>query len=467
MIESHMINEKYYKRFGRLNSTKVASIKNNGYDSIDYYFPYLTCKNYLNLSQRNTIKVFKRMSKKYRYCYKLNSSNIASIIKKGDKHPTLEPNIDNMVYVFTDMYFYDAELIYDYNIQIGISKHFEDEDFYNELIYQILESMKLRKVNIAQLSQIISSFRVLPKELNGNHNYNEFYWRLLLIDTDIYELKFRNDTVDTNNKFKKSDLNITILPYKKLDFEYIQDLVVTFSDNPTKKVAEEIYYFTEEENLYEYTLRHIEELQDEQEKYYKEIDKLNAIFNLQNKFKSNPKKWEKIKTQYKMRKDSLNYSYKYDDIYNAYHIMLAKNTIKKCQKILFDDIDINYLDEQIDMENKRYAELQETADYFADMREEEKEQERLAEEERIKKQQAMNNQFKLYDRFFNLDIELINTYNINKEQEEIYRQYTLEVDKFGISDSLKLDYIDAFFELFDIPQDDLKDQIIEYIEIPF
>ena len=34
MIKLYMINEKYYKRFGRLNSAKVASIKNNGYENI-------------------------------------------------------------------------------------------------------------------------------------------------------------------------------------------------------------------------------------------------------------------------------------------------------------------------------------------------------------------------------------------------------------------------------------------------
>jgi len=467
MIKLYMINEKYYKRFGRLNSAKVASIKNNGYDGIDYYFPYLTCKNYLNLSQRNTIKVFKRMVKKYRYCYKLNSSNIAYIIKKGDKDPTIEPNIDNMVYVFTDMYFYDAELIYDYNIEIGISKHFENGNYYNNLIHEILESMELRKVNTVQLSQIISSFNVLPKELKGNHNYNEFYWRLLLIDTDIYEVKFKSHSTEINTSFKKKSLDIIVLPYKKLDFEYIEELVSTFSSNPTKETAEEIYYFTEEENLYEYTLRQIEELQYEQEKYYKEVHKLNAIFNLQNKFKSNPKKWEKIKTQYEMRGDSLNYSYKYDDIYNAYHVMVVEDTIKKCEKILLEDIDIKDLDKQIDIENKKYAELQRCADYYSDIIEEENEQNRLIEEKEQKRRQATHNQYRLYDRFFNLDIELINTYNINKEQEEIYRQYTLEVDKFGISNDLKLDYLDTFFELFDTPQDELKDQIVEYIEKPF
>jgi len=192
-----------YKRFGRLNSKKIEELKNdsNLYD-MGKFFPYLPTRS-KSMDQRHTISSFKTMIKNYRYAYSLYPDCKASIKRPGQEYEMECIEIDNNVYVFTDISPYDFDedahdyfaLLYDRDELIPI--HNDENSKFNEMTNSILQNMEDRKLSPTQhellreyLSQI--NFISLKSEYIKTNEmdeavFNEFVWRMVLYGNGIYK----------------------------------------------------------------------------------------------------------------------------------------------------------------------------------------------------------------------------------------------------------------------------------------
>ena len=255
-----MKKEKRWQRFGRLNQKKIDEYLHNNdpLHEIAYLFPYLPTRS-SDMSNTQAIRTFKTMSKKYKYCYKLNSDVYAIINQfygrsKGSDHKNIfkfeeVAQIDNRVYVFTnislnDLEDSDFEVVY-INDSIYLRLHTTlKDDFlgieFEELLIEnrlkvkaVLQDMKDNKTStkelaeLEKLSNVVSviptRFEEIPEEIGiGDLKESTFYnfrMRFLLIEHDFYNTSYDMYGKKNINKRKKEKVedNYSIIKKTAVD----------------------------------------------------------------------------------------------------------------------------------------------------------------------------------------------------------------------------------------------------------
>jgi len=226
-----MKKEKKWQRFGRLNQKKIDEYLQNNKPlyEIAYLFPYLPTRS-IKMSNTQAIRTFKTMSKKYKYCYKLNSDVYAIINQfygrsKGSDHKNVfkfeeVAQIDSRVYVFTnislnDLEDCDFEVVYiNDNIYLRFHTTLEDDFLgieFEELLIEnrlkvkaVLQDMKDNKISakelagLEKLSKVVSvipaKFDEIPKEIEIEYlkesTFYNFRIRFLLIEHNFYNTSY-------------------------------------------------------------------------------------------------------------------------------------------------------------------------------------------------------------------------------------------------------------------------------------
>lgn len=211
-----------FKRFGRYNSKKLDTFldEHNPLYSMGRIFPISSTRK-TSMDNRHTIASFKTMCKTYRYCYRLHEEScIAQKKSKGIEGYEDCYEIENDLYVFTniaynDIDIIDCELVYYRDEIIRIEESYEIES--------VLEDMRLRKISKTQLDdlkKLLRGIQFLPlkfedipiefKSTISKSLFDEFRWRILLFDTEIYNSN-KEDIESTQIKRVKIEQGYSIL----------------------------------------------------------------------------------------------------------------------------------------------------------------------------------------------------------------------------------------------------------------
>ena len=257
-----------YTRFGRLNSKKIEELlKNNSpvYE-MGKFFPYLTTRSKA-MDQRHTISSFKTLLKRFRYCYSLYDNCKAVIKQKGLDYEEKCDEIDNKVYVFTDIPYddfdhLDWELLYDKEELIAV----QENSSFSEQTKSVLTNMQKRKLSPSQynylrkyLSQ--TNFVSLKSEYIGINDlekgiFNEFIWRMALYGKGIYKeseirevsiKKTRSRIQDAHSLFKNFD-RYGSLEYIHSFTEKLNDLMISNQKETANKLFSE--FLEENDNTF-------------------------------------------------------------------------------------------------------------------------------------------------------------------------------------------------------------------------
>ena len=222
-----------YNRFARLNSKKINEYlkESNPPYEMAKLFPYLTTRS-VNMDNRHTISSFKTMIKKYKYCYGLYNNCIASLKTKDSLIYDTHFQIDNKVYVFTNISPYeidmiDCYLIYDRDAVIASISN-EDNIETQGIVSKVLYDLNKRKISKSVLQNLASFCKAIDfipnnytdilKPMNTDKNpitkslFEEFRWRCLVNGYGIYKNEYDsiNNTLICNYKDKVED-NYSIL----------------------------------------------------------------------------------------------------------------------------------------------------------------------------------------------------------------------------------------------------------------
>lgn len=330
-----------FNRFGRLNQKKLNEYINNAYTPYNFgcIFPRLNCKS-IQREAGDIINLFKRMSKKYRFCYTPSETCIAMIKRKDSQGEYVEcKEIDNKVYVFTNLDYeyleqFDYELVYDRDAQIKVHSGFyieSDIDIFSSVFSDLKKRRNIQKDGIKNLKEMLNSINFLPTtfdellevypEANTNISkplFEEFRWRCLLIDTNIYK---------TNSK--KEDAELLKLKKTKIEDKY-SILSNTFKYYSFDNFTNDLDSFKKDfEELFEYQKYGLKRLLARKAVELKEnnlinywINRLNEYSSFETVFIEKIESLEKILETYSFLDNS--YSKKYKEVYNKYRKVLSK-----------------------------------------------------------------------------------------------------------------------------------------------